>query len=442
MRVTHPGSYAGAPQSRETGYYAFGLLLRDGPGDRSKAEACLNTILGMQYTDPSKKWYGTFKVVSTEPAPGFSAGQGYDPNWREFVGVTLEMILLEFPDRISGSMRDRLLKAVDMAAVGEQKDGRLIPNYTNPALLYGSLWDFSAAQHHDAADAARASAWMDSVYGIFKARDAFQEFNSPTYYGVDLLGVTLWRQYGSSPHIRSMGADMEAKLWTQIASSYSPDLRNIAGPYDRAYGMDMTNYICLMGVWLRTILPADKAPLPALNPANTYIGDALGTPLIVTLKPEIPADALAELQRPTQPHMMKQQITSKRLATSWIGKDVLFGAEATDPATKVDANSQFRPITVHWKTSTGTVGWIDVSQGEIGAATASSTGITAQNSGDLTFTVSAQGLSNSNFSGQQWRLPGLDLEVSTDGTFAGAKAQGTNFLVTYNNVHHFTMTKH
>jgi len=69
VRVSHPGSYVESAVTRESGYYAYGLLLRDGPGDRNKAEACLNAIVGLQYTDPSKRWYGTFKVASTDPMP-------------------------------------------------------------------------------------------------------------------------------------------------------------------------------------------------------------------------------------------------------------------------------------------------------------------------------------------------------------------------------------
>ena len=43
--------------------------------------------------------------------------------------------------------------------------------------------------------------------------------------------------------MRSMGADMEASLWNDIADFYQPSLRNISGPYDRSYGMDMESYV-------------------------------------------------------------------------------------------------------------------------------------------------------------------------------------------------------
>ena len=51
-------------------------------------------------------------------------------------------------------------------------------------------------------------------------------------------------------------------LWTDIADFYHPGLRNIAGPYDRSYGMDMETYVAFSGLWMRALLPADKAPFP------------------------------------------------------------------------------------------------------------------------------------------------------------------------------------
>jgi hypothetical protein len=78
------------------------------------------------------------------------------------------------------------------------------------------------------------------VYRLFKQHDAFAEYNSPTYCGVDLYALALWRSYPSlSPHLTRWGEEMEALLWRDLAQFYHADLRNLAGPYDRSYGMDM-----------------------------------------------------------------------------------------------------------------------------------------------------------------------------------------------------------
>lgn len=84
---------------RDSTWYAVGLLLRDQPGDRDRAAQILRTVLKAQYHEPGKVWDGTFRRTPNEPEPGPNAviWRAYDPNWREFIGTTLALILEEFP---------------------------------------------------------------------------------------------------------------------------------------------------------------------------------------------------------------------------------------------------------------------------------------------------------------------------------------------------------
>jgi hypothetical protein len=79
-----------------------------------------------------------------------------------------------------------------------------------------------------------------AVYTKFAIHKTFTEYNSPTYYGVDLLGLALWREVGPTDPFRRLGREMEADLWREIGLFYQPRPRNMAGPCSRAYGMDMT----------------------------------------------------------------------------------------------------------------------------------------------------------------------------------------------------------
>src|SRR5208337_242248 len=133
---------------RESAWYAVGLLLRDGSGDRERATQILNTVLNAQYREPGKPWDGTFRRTPAEPEPGTQAlmWRTYDPNWREFVGTTFAVILTEYPDRLSEDLGRRMIDAIDYAVAGEMKQGRLAPTYTNISLMYGFLWDFAAVR--------------------------------------------------------------------------------------------------------------------------------------------------------------------------------------------------------------------------------------------------------------------------------------------------------
>ena len=250
---------------RESSWYALGLLMRDQQGDRERAAEILDTVLKEQYTKPGVRWFGTYKRTPEEPDPTHKSiiWRGYDPNWRHFIGTTFAIILIEFPERVSPELRDRMYKAIDLAIEGEMQEGRLVPSYTNIALMYGFLWDFAAVHDHNAAWLQQSAAWNEQVYKLYKQYDAFYEYNSPTYCGVDLYGLALCRDYGSSERMRAIGSEMEAGLWRDLMKYYQPHLRNISGPYDRSYGMDMESYVSVVGLWMRTVLDADACTFPA-----------------------------------------------------------------------------------------------------------------------------------------------------------------------------------
>src|ERR1019366_8688134 len=250
--VKGPGfGRAASPRSayhtvRESSWYALGLLVRDGAGDRQRAADILDAVLKQQYLTPEEP----------DPTENAVMWRNFDPNWRVFIGTTFEMILIEYPDRIPPELAQRLYAAIDRGIEGEIAEKRLLPSYSNISLMYGALWDFAAA-HNKRADWKQQSAdWTESVYKLYKQYGAFFEYNSPTYCGVDLYGLALWRSYGSTPRIRDIGGEMEAGLWRDIANLYQPELRNISGPFDRAYGMDMESYVSVDGVWMRTALDA------------------------------------------------------------------------------------------------------------------------------------------------------------------------------------------
>src|SRR5260370_42662006 len=108
------------------------------------------------------------------------------------------MVLIEYPDRIPAELARQMYGCIDHALEGERKEGRLVPSYSNIALMYGFLWDFAAVHDQQASWKEQSAQWTESVYRLFKENNSFFEYNSPTYYGVDLYGLALWRDYRSS----------------------------------------------------------------------------------------------------------------------------------------------------------------------------------------------------------------------------------------------------
>ena len=418
---------------RESSWYALGLLLRDGKGDRERAADILRVVLDQQYHEPGKVWDGTFRRTPAEPEPGAGAvmWRAYDPNWREFVGTTLAIILLEYPDRIPAELKPRMIQAIDDAVAGEMKQGRLAPTYTNPALMYGFLWMFAVERGNKPQWKTQAQQWQDTVYGLYKQHDAFFEYNSPTYAGVDLFALALWRDYGFTSDMRARGEEMEGGLWRATADLYNANLRNISGPYDRSYGMDMQKYVSVTGLWLRTVLDADKAPLTGFDdPPVDHVDDLFFTPPIVVLDTHIPSDAMNSFRSFQGEHQVRRPIADQRVATAWIGKELIYGGEITGHTKDVDAHSQFHPVTVQWQ-APGRIGWIQLTRCPMIDAEATKSGIAISASGDVSYRIFAPNLSSDSTKAGQWVLPGLVVHVDTDANNFTAQQHGQFVDVTY-----------
>jgi hypothetical protein len=411
----------GAPRSRrhlvrETSWYALGLLMRGGDGDRDKAIRAFEAVLDNQIDDPSQPFHGTFQRSPEEPRPPQRYARlfvEYDPNWREFIGTTLLMILEEYADQLPAPLRRRMEASIVKAVEGERKEGRLKPTYTNISLMYGVLWTWAGKHLNHPTWVAQGEQWCTETYQLFKKNNTFEEYNSPTYYGVDFYGLALWRVYGVTPAVRKMGSDMEAELWKDVGAYYHAGLKNVAGPYDRSYGMDMQKYVSLTGLWLRTVLDPKLAPFPEIAPGPLdHSNDLIYAPLFAVLGAKIPAEAMKNFEGFGDERQVRRVITPQRVATAWIGRDFIAGAESTNLTR--EAGAQFHPATVHWKTPAGEAGWIRLYQGPRLNAQVEKETLTISGVGDYTFRMNAPALESKMFQRELWLLPGLSVKLDTD----------------------------
>jgi len=138
------------------------------------------------------------------------------------------------------------------------------PTYTNMALM-GTIvmaWVGVHADRTELRDAGIRKAW--GVFLLFQRNNTFSEFNSPTYGGVDMVAITMWREFGPTETMRRMGAIMEQGFWKEISAFYHAGFKNLVGPYFRKYGMDMHSYTAILGIWIALLIDnLAKAPLPA-----------------------------------------------------------------------------------------------------------------------------------------------------------------------------------
>jgi hypothetical protein len=217
------------------------------------------------------------------------------------------------------------------------------PSYTNIALMKASLDVWAGTRFGRSDWVARGDEMGDAVFSLFQPNLTFCEYNSPTYYGVNLFALRNWRS-SPSPGLREHAVLMEAELWRDIARFYHAGLRNLCGPFDRAYGMNMLDYAAAGGLWIWLESGEKAAPHPNLDEPFDHRHDLCLAPLIALLGAEVPADSVPHLHSFQQSRQVERIIENNRVATAWLDHHVMFGGQRGNSA----VHSQFHPATVHW----------------------------------------------------------------------------------------------
>jgi hypothetical protein len=397
---------------RESAWYALGLLLRNNPGDGERAIRALEAILTHQFDEPDKVYHGTFYRAPEEPHPPESPVQwkDYDPNWREFIITTMALILIEYERQLPRPLVDKIDMAIRKAVQGTLKRG-LRASYTNIALMNAFMLCFAGDRLDEPAWVESGEAMAKEIHRLFKLRDAFEEYNSPTYYGPDLYALAAWRMYGSTPLVRQLGAEMEALLWTDIARFYHAGLRNQCGPFDRSYGMDMRRYVALLGEWIWLITGRDQAPFPNLDQPFAHSADFCFGPCVAILGAQVPGEAQSHLLAFQGERHVERVISDspRRVATAWLAPDLMIGAQNSSGARQ--GSAQFHPGTVYWKIGTDEVGWIRLYNIRPVDARASANRLDISGTGEFHFQISAPGLDAERIKASHWQLPGLEVQV-------------------------------
>lgn len=78
------------------------------------------------------------------------------------------------------------------------------------------------------------------------------------------------------------GPVMIKYTWEAVSQLWHPDMKNMAGPWDRAYGYDMQRYVSLMALWMWVLIGKEKSSLLPnvwtprhLEMVHTDIGNSL-----------------------------------------------------------------------------------------------------------------------------------------------------------------------
>ena len=339
---------------RETGWYCLGLLQRAAPGDVERANRALREVLAQQYLAPARIWHGTWARAPEDAPPrdGAVIWRHYDPNWRQFIGATLLIIQRTFATSLSAENARAINSALRQAVEGEPPD-RVDARYTNIAMLRAWLDVEAGELLCEPQWIERGEALARAVLERYEHYGALDEFNSPTYYGVDLLAAALWAR--RSTRLAQLGDRIESLLWHDIASFYHAGLRNLCGPYARSYGMALEDYVGLVSLWMKQRDP--NAPLPHIDAQLEHGHDLCLAPFVELLGTCIPDElhqqnAFGAFAGERQ---LARRLPNGVVATAWMTEHLMIGGFA---GSKVAARDQFHPATAHWRDNAGNLQWL------------------------------------------------------------------------------------
>lgn len=250
-------------------WYALGLLVRDATGDHERALAVLGAVLDHQYDRPDSVWHGTFSRFAEWPEPGDGNDAvewfDYNPNWRQFIGTTLLLVLRHHKPRCRPKLVARIDRALRLTVEGERD--RLDARYTNIALMHAVLAVEAGTRLGEPAWVDEGHTLAAAVVARFDRTGTFDECR--TRRRTTASTSSGWRcgaRARSAGRCRGRSAG-RARALAAPAAWFQPALGNLSGPFTRSYGMDMQRYVAAVSMWIWGLLGRAAAPLPDLSAA-------------------------------------------------------------------------------------------------------------------------------------------------------------------------------
>jgi hypothetical protein len=284
---------------RETALGAF-LDLQDGKDER--AAVALRNVLALQYPLSDRPWSGTFPTSAEQPAPPDDAVEWvhYDPNWRQFLGVTLALCSIVHRSVLPDDVISGIDAALRRCVAGEPPD-RIARWYTNPNLMHAWLQGHVAASAGDVELRADAHTRLAVPMERLLRYGDLDEYNSPTYDGIDLLAIGLWAMYPPTEGFADAASTMLPAIGERVSTLYHRRFGTSCGPYIRAYGLTPTNYVSLSGLLYAVCGEAVENVLPTPITADTvHVHDLYFLPLFEHLAPAL------------TPHLSFSAVTAER----------------------------------------------------------------------------------------------------------------------------------
>jgi hypothetical protein len=388
---------------------AQALMFRNKTNDTENALVVIRWILKFQHLDETNRNYGIWRTSV--------ANDRLDQNWREFIGCDLIIIYHFYKNRIPADLLADIETGLIHAARGAMKRN-VGADYTNISIMSAFLMNFVGTEFKQPLLGVAGLKKAKEVVALYNRHETFSEYNSPTYYGVTLVALALWRELGISAELKQMGRTLETAFWKEISTFYNANLKNMPAPYFRGYGMDMQKYYSITGLWMAVALDnKEMAPIPSKH--GPKFDEVSNISSIYHLGLEIPEINLRQLRSFTVPRYLERTVPntypgdSLKYVTAMINKDWMMGG--------VWGNrkpwNQVKTGAIHWKNGDSDIAWLLVpGDGNTNVkVTRSVMKVYLANPAarQVQFFAYAKDINVSTIADRTWTLPGMVLKIST-----------------------------
>ncbi|KAL4962069.1 uncharacterized protein BDV14DRAFT_210789 [Aspergillus stella-maris] len=378
---------AGPHDTRSSVWYSVGLLYRNQGSDVDEAISIIKNVISGQEKNTSAQWFGDYTKYPEQPTVGSPAYDpviynSWDPNWRGFIGTALIIVYEEFSDLLPSDLQDLILESLYNATIGDSYrvggvDGdNLYPAYSNPWLMRSVASTWTGLKLGNANMTAAGNSDADDFLELFDRNHTLAEFNGPTYAGICIYALTMASKYlGQTNSTIGQHADrILADIWDYESQLWNPNLRNLAGPWDRSYGYDMNNYVGIFSIWVWTLVGKDKA-WDRTSPIWTmaHADDFEIAPVLALLadyhKSLIPDEVIARLGSFEGEHTYSGHAYAppadyeERSITTWVSANLTIGTQSfnqRDVGGFSEDSSSFSPSVVQWLRGDGSVGYFNL----------------------------------------------------------------------------------
>ena len=211
--------------------YALGLLDTEEERYERRAFDLIEQLAGMQDKAPSSATFGIWSWYYEEPLERMSPP---DWNWADFCGKVLVLAVLRHGHRFPEPLREEVKRTIGNAcdAIIRRNVG---PEYTNIAIM-GALVTLIAGELYEREDySGYGMRRLERIASFTRERQAFQEYNSPTYTYVALLELGKLSTSTRNPEAKRLADELSDMAWDSVAKHFHAATGNWAGPHSRCY---------------------------------------------------------------------------------------------------------------------------------------------------------------------------------------------------------------